>query len=188
MTGYWRILGDTGHRQASPHHAALQVASSLSFPRVPHERRNAKKSVGVSASPLQPIRHECRRSVTHGGSWWAWPPCFMTRYLCGNTGKSGQEKRTSGPETTYALPDSVSIILWGPALPSGCVNRCVRPCARVRVRSSERFTPKDVRLLDSDVFNPETLSANVSFTFPGNQVKSFKLIRFYYFKSVSQSL
>lgn len=76
MTGYWWIMVDTGHRSASPHQTALRVASSLSFPRVPHERGIPKKSVGVSASPLQTIRHECRCSVTHGGSLWAWPSVF----------------------------------------------------------------------------------------------------------------
>lgn len=95
-------------------------------------------------------------------------------------GKSGQEKKSSGPETTYALPDSVSTLLWGPALPSGCVNRCV--CF------SERFAPMDACFLDTDVLNPETLYTVLSFTFPSNQVKSFKLIRFYYFRSESQSL
>lgn len=119
---------DPGQRWAHSRHTAPQLASSLSFPRVPPRTRNPKKSVGVSASPLQPMRHEHSRGVTHGSSPWAWPPCFMTCCRCGKLGRLAREKRSLGPETTYAVPASVSILLWGPALPLGRVNRCVCVC------------------------------------------------------------
>lgn len=69
---------------------------------------------------------------------------------------------------------------------SPALGLCKQVC--VCVCFNEHFAPLDVCFLDTDVLNPETLYTLLSFTFPSNQVKSFKLIRFYYFRSVSQSL
>lgn len=119
--------------------------------------------------------------MTHGSSSWAWPPCFMTCYYCGKLGRLARKKKEFGSRNHLRCTCLCFYTLTGTSPAPGV-------CKQVCVCFKERFAPMDACFLGSDVFNPETLEGALSFTFPRNQVKSFKLIRFYYFRSESQSL